>query len=74
MSKDPKDLPEQGDVVITSVKQVTGHGAYVILEEYGNMTGFLHISEIATGWIREHRKICQTKSKNSFKGNTSKQE
>ena len=52
MSKDPKDLPEQGDIVITSVKQVIGHGAYVILEEYGNMTGFLHISEIATGWIR----------------------
>lgn len=50
--EDHKNLPDEGDIVLANVKQVTGHGAYVSLEEYGNMTGFLHISEIATGWIR----------------------
>mgnify|MGYP006174020873 CR=1 FL=1 len=50
--EDQKNLPEEGDIVIANVKQVTNHGAYVFLEEYENMTGFLHISEIATGWIR----------------------
>ena len=50
--EDHKRLPDEGDIVLANVKQVTGHGAYVFLEEYGNMTGFLHISEIATGWIR----------------------
>ena len=47
-----KNIPEEGDMVFFNVKQVTNHGAYVSLEEYDNMTGFLHISEIATGWIR----------------------
>lgn len=47
-----KNIPEEGDIVFANVKQVTNHGAYVSLEEFGNMTGFLHISEIATGWIR----------------------
>ena len=49
---DQKNLPDEGDIVLANVKQVTNHGAYVSLEEYGNNTGFLHISEIATGWIR----------------------
>src|ERR687896_626757 len=47
-----KKIPEAGDIVIVTVKEITGHGAYVSLEEHGNITGFLHISEIATGWIR----------------------
>lgn len=49
---DLKNIPEEGDIVFANVKQVTNHGAYVALEEYGDLTGFLHISEIATGWIR----------------------
>ena len=50
--EDQTNLPEVGYVVLANVKQVTNHGAYVSLEEYDGMTGFLHISEIATGWIR----------------------
>jgi translation initiation factor 2 subunit 1 len=56
-------LPEEGEIVIATVRQVTGHGAYVTLDEYSNMTGFLHISEIATGWIRDIERYVRPKQK-----------
>ena len=45
-------LPEEEEIIIATVREVTGHGAYVMLDEYNNMIRFLHISRIATGWIR----------------------
>jgi translation initiation factor 2 subunit 1 len=56
-------LPEDGEIVIATVREVTGHGAYVNLDEYNNMTGFLHISEIATGWIRNIERYVRPKQK-----------
>ena len=56
-------LPEEGEIIIVTVRQVTGHGAYVTLDEYNNMTGFLHISEIATGWIRNIERYVRPKQK-----------
>lgn len=56
-------LPEEGEIVIATIKEVTGHGAYVTLDEYYNMTGFLHISEIATGWIRNIERYVRPKQK-----------
>ena len=37
--EDHKNLPDDGDIVLANVKQVTNHGAYVSLEEHGNITG-----------------------------------
>lgn len=56
-------LPEEGEIIIATVRQVTGHGAYVTLDQYNNMTGFLHISEIATGWIRNIERYIRPKQK-----------
>ena len=60
---DIQRLPEEGEIIIATVTQVTGHGAYVTLDEYNNMTGFLHISEIATGWIRNVERYMRPKQK-----------
>ena len=56
-------LPEEGEIIIATIRQVTGHGVYVTLDEYSNMTGFLHISEIATGWIRNIERYVRPKQK-----------
>lgn len=62
-----KKLPELGEIVIVTVKEVTGHGAYVTLDEYDNLTAFLHISEIATGWIRNIERYVKAKQKTVLK-------
>src|SRR5215471_8372698 len=56
-------LPEEGDVVLATIRQLTGHGAYVVLDEYNGMTAFLHISEIATGWIRNIERYVKPRQK-----------
>jgi translation initiation factor 2 subunit 1 len=58
-----QSLPEEGEIIIATVRQMTGHGVYVTLDEYTDMTGFLHISEIATGWIRNIEHYVRPKQK-----------
>jgi len=62
-----KKLPDLGEIVIVTIKEVTGHGAYVTLDEYDNLTAFLHISEIATGWIRNIERYVKAKQKTVLK-------
>src|SRR5579884_3542906 len=47
-----EQLPDIGEVVFPTVSQITPYGAYVTLDEYSNHKGFLHISEVSTGWVR----------------------
>lgn len=50
-----EEWPEVGELVISTVNEITDYGAYVTLDEYGGKEGFLHISEISSGWIRNIR-------------------
>ena len=52
MSTEIQEMPEQGEIIIATITKVMDHGAYVTLDEYDGIQGFLHISEIAPGWIR----------------------
>lgn len=57
MTTEMQDMPEQGEIVMATVTKVMDHGAYVGLDEYNGVQGFLHISEIAPGWIRSVNKF-----------------
>lgn len=48
-----QSMPEDGELVLATVREITAHGVYVTLDEYGKLPAFLHISEIATGWVRD---------------------
>ena len=53
MATETQELPEVGEIVIATIKKTGDHGAYVSLDEYDDIQGFLHISEIAPGWVRK---------------------
>ncbi len=44
--------PEESDLVVCTVKKVTDFGAFVELDEYGGKEGLIHISEVASGWVK----------------------
>lgn len=57
------ELPDRGEIVLTTVREITPHGIYVDLDEYNNMNGFLHISEISTGWVRNIERVAKVQQK-----------
>ena len=46
------EYPEKDSLVVCRVKKVLDFGAFVFLEEYPGKEGFIHISEISTGWVK----------------------
>jgi translation initiation factor 2 subunit 1 len=76
MSTEVQEMPEQGEIVLATITKVMDHGAYVTLDEYNEIQGFLHISEIAPGWIRSvskfvkdgEKKVLLVKKVNSDRG------
>ncbi|NPV62910.1 MAG: translation initiation factor IF-2 subunit alpha [Methanotrichaceae archaeon] len=48
----PEGWPEPGDLVVCTVSQVVDFGAFVTLDEYSGKQGLIHISEVASGWIK----------------------
>lgn len=57
------ELPERGDIVLCTVREITSHGIYVDLDEFNGMNGFLHISEISTGWVRNIDRVAKVGQK-----------
>ncbi|HUK29203.1 MAG TPA: translation initiation factor IF-2 subunit alpha [Candidatus Acidoferrales bacterium] len=51
----PVEYPEVGDLVVASVTRVVDYGAYVKLDEYEGVEGLIHISEIASTYVKNIR-------------------
>ncbi|MEM3383360.1 MAG: translation initiation factor IF-2 subunit alpha [Nitrososphaerales archaeon] len=54
--EEASNFPEEGELILATVKSITPYGVYVTLDEYEDMNGFLHISEISTGWVKNIEK------------------
>ncbi len=46
------EFPEEGELVVCTVQNVKNFGAFVTLDEYDNKEGFIHIRDVATGWVK----------------------
>jgi translation initiation factor 2 subunit 1 len=47
--------PDTGDLVVGEVDEIEDFGVFVDLEEYENKRGLVHVSEVASGWIKNLR-------------------
>ena len=48
----PEDVPEEGEYVIGRVVEVKDFGATLNLIEFSEQKAFIHISEVASGWVK----------------------
>ncbi len=55
MVRKREEFPERGELVIATVTRVYSHGCFVELEEYNKKEGYIHISEVASTWIKNIR-------------------
>lgn len=52
-------MPSEGELVICTITKINPNSAFAFLEEYGK-EGMVHISEVATGWVRDIRQHLKT--------------
>jgi translation initiation factor 2 subunit 1 len=53
----------EGELVFATITRVTPHGAYARLEEFGGIEGFLHVSEVASGRVRQVERYARPQQK-----------
>ncbi len=47
--------PEKGDLVVGKIDEIEDFGVFVDLEEYEDKRGLVHVSNVASGWIKNVR-------------------
>jgi translation initiation factor 2 subunit 1 len=47
--------PENGELVVGKIDEIEDFGVFVDLEEYEDKRGLIHVSEVASGWIKNVR-------------------
>ena len=70
------EFPDDGELVVGTVKDVKNYGAFITLDEYPGKEGFIHIAEVASGWVkyvrdhvRENQKVvCKVTGVDRSKG------
>ncbi|QLG63479.1 translation initiation factor IF-2 subunit alpha [Halorarum salinum] len=47
--------PEKGELVVGEIDEIADFGVFVDLDEYEDKRGLVHVSEVASGWIKNIR-------------------
>ena len=50
-----ENMPTEGELVVCTVEKVEENGAYVKLDTYEGVKGFIFVGEVASGWIKNIR-------------------
>ncbi len=48
-------LPQVGSIAICKISQILNYGVFVELVDFDNVRGFVHISQVASSWIKNIR-------------------
>jgi len=51
-----KDRPDVGDFVVVTITDVDKNSAYADLDEYEDVSGLIHISEVSRSWYKMSQK------------------
>ncbi len=57
-----KELPDVGELVVGTVREIFDHGAYILLDEYGGLEAYAPVNEIVQSWfhsIKDYLKVGQ---------------
>ncbi len=46
------EYPAEGEFVVATVTSIRNFGAFVKLDEFNDREAFIHLSEVATGWVK----------------------
>ena len=52
-----KGLPEWGELILCTVKRITPYAAWCTLEEYPEIEGMIHVSEVSGKWVHDIREF-----------------
>ena len=63
MVRSRSELPSVDEIVMCTVKKVFPQGAFATLDEYKDKEGMIHISEVASGWIKNIRNYVRENQK-----------
>lgn len=58
-----RELPEIGEYVVATVREVFDYGAYVTLDEFSDLRAYLPWSEVASRWVKNIREVVRENQK-----------
>lgn len=58
-----KELPDKGEYVIATIKELNPNSAIATLDEYNDLKAMIHISEISSRWVKDIRRMLKVNQK-----------